>query len=344
MRGIAHVVVLAIALIGGCIPTPTVPDNSITLRVPGGVFVLCEGLWQQDNASLSYINPTGTVQRSVVASLGDTPTDIVQMGDTLIVCSNTTRELLQIDRPTGTVLRRVRIGDREQPYRMAIHGRQLYVTCLNADAVIEFDAGTLERNTQNVPVGPAPEGVGVTPTKVYVAVSGLGDLRKNESGAGTLKILRRSDLTEVATISDLPNAAAVAADAQRQRIWVTYRQAPSDTAKGGVVVIHGRGDTIMHRFSLRTPTDLTIDPATGDAYVLSDDGVVRCSDDGTMKLVVPRTGPDVWYSVWMRPSTGELYVGNARQYVTDGEVLVYSLNGDLLRRSPVGLNPSAFAE
>lgn len=336
-------IVIAVLAVG-CVPTPTVPEDSAAIPVPGGVYVLCEGLWQQDNASLSYIAPTGSVVRRLPASLGDTPTDIVVMGDTLIVCSNTTGELLQIDKPTGRVLTRARVGSREQPYRMALQGSQLYVSCLNADAIIEFNAQTLERNTQNVPVGPAPEGVAATASKVYVAVSGLGDLRRTEDGAGTLKILRRSDLTELATIANLPNAGAVAADAARQRIWVSYRRAPSDTSPGGVVVIHGRTDTVIHRFALRRPTDIAMDPASGDAFVLCDDGVVRCRLDGSMQTIAPRMGTDVWYSLWIRPSTGELYIGNARQYVTDGEVLVYTLSGQFLRRYTVGLNPSGFVE
>ena len=345
MRTLAVLRALSLSLLlVRCVPTPTEPEQLVLTTTPGGVYVLCEGLWQQDNATLSYLDPNGSVVRSAVPNLGDTPTDMVVKGDTIIVCVNTSRSLLMIDRRTAQVLQRTSIGTREQPYRMALFGDRLYVTGMNADGIIEFDARTLQRTTQTVPVGPAPDGIAATASKVYVAISGLGDLRRTEPGAGTLKILRRSDLTEITTISDVPNAGSVVADGARNHVWVAYRQVPSDTARGGVVLLHARTDTVIHRFAMKTPTRIEVDPATGDAYVLCDEGVVRCTADGSMQTVVQRTGSDVWYSLWIRPTTREVYVGNARQYVTDGEVLVYSLSGQLLRRSAVGLNPTAFVE
>lgn len=344
---------LLLLLVGSCVPTPSGPDDGAITIVPGGVFTLCEGLWQQNNAALSYRDPGGTVVRDAFvganrgAALGDTPTDVVVLGDTMIVCVSTSRELVMIDRRTAHVIRRTTIGAHEQPYRMALAGDRLYVTCLNADVVIEFQARTLERSTQNVPVGPAPEGLAVTSTKLYVAVSGLGDLRRTEPLAGTVQILRRSDLSVVGQIDGLWNAADVAADAQRNLVWVSYRHFASEPdSLGGVVAIDSRADTVVAHYRLNAPSRLVVDPQTGEVFVLHAQGIEGVNGTGGIRRVVDHrsgVGADAWYSLWRHPQSGELYVGNARSFVTDGEVLVYSVQGALLGRYSVGLNPTAFA-
>jgi hypothetical protein len=55
-------------------------------------------------------------------------------------------------------------------------------------------------------------------------------------------------------------------------------------------------------------------------------------------------GNDIWYSLGWWPSQSSLLVGNARSYVTDGEVLVLDRNGNERFRVAVGLNPTAFGE
>jgi len=317
------------------------------------VYTVCEGLWQQNNAVLSYRDPTDAVIRDVYAgvnhgaALGDTPTDVVVLGDTLIVSVSTSRELVMIDRRSASVVRRTVIGTREQPYRLALVGDRLYVSCLNVDAVIEFNARTLERSTQNIPVGPAPEGLAATATKLYVAVSGLGDLRRTEPLAGTVQILRRSDLSVAGQIDSLSNAADVIADVARNVVWVSYRHYASEPdSLGGVVAIDTRADTVVARHRLFSPTRLTLDGRTGEVYVLHRDGIEALRVGGEARRVVTHTsgvGSDVWYSVWWHPQSERLYVGNARSFVTDGEVLIFSGQGALQERYAVGLNPTAFA-
>jgi len=340
-------------LLTSCVQTPSDPNGGAETIVPGGVYTVCEGLWQQNNASLSYRDPNGTTLRDAYRSvnggepLGDTPTDIVVLGDTLIISVSTSRELIMVHRGSGEVIKRQTIGATEQPYRMALAGERLYVSCLNSDVVIEFDAKTLERTTQNIPVGPAPEGVAVSGQKLYVAVSGLGDLRSGEPLASTLQILRRSDMTVVGEVDSLWNVADVVADPDRQLVWATYRHFASEPdSLGGIVAIDTRADTIVLRRSYASPTRMALDQATGTVYLLHQDGIESIQPDGAWRRVVGHAssdGNDIWYALWLHPVTGQLYVGNARNYVTDGEVLIYSVQGALVDRYPVGLNPTAFA-
>lgn len=344
---------MLLLLLTSCVQTPSDPSGGGSTIVPGGVFTVCEGLWQQNNASLSYRDPNGTTLRDAYRGvnggepLGDTPTDIVVLGDTMIISVSTSRELIMVHRRTGEVIKRQTINASEQPYRMALAGSRLYVTCLNADVVIEFDAQTLERTTQSIPVGPAPEGLAVSGQKLYVAVSGLGDLRASESKASTLQILRRSDMTVVGQVDSLWNVADVVADPDRQLVWATYRHFASEPdSLGGIAAIDTRADTIVFQRRYSSPTRMALDRATGTVYLLHQNGIESIQPEGAWRRVVDHAssdGNDIWYALWLHPVTGQLYVGNARNYVTDGEVLVYSVQGALVERYPVGLNPTAFS-
>jgi hypothetical protein len=52
---------------------------------------------------------------------------------------------------------------------------------------------------------------------------------------------------------------------------------------------------------------------------------------------------DIWYSIGVSPTRQKLYIGNARSYVTNGEVLIYRTNGEFLKAVEVGVNPGEIA-
>jgi DNA-binding beta-propeller fold protein YncE len=104
---------------------------------------------------------------------------------------------------------------------------------------------------------------------------------------------------------------------------------------------------IQHvRFAM--PRGLVVDPVDGRVYVLHRDGVDAYRAETTERVRLrshtSTMGNDIWYSLGWWPSQSSLLVGNARSYVTDGEVLVLDRNGNERFRVAVGLNPTAFGE
>ena len=175
------VVLLIVGLLtASCVSTPESPTDSNTYE-RGGVFVLCEGLWQQNNGAISYVRSDGQVISDLTLSmsdrpLGDTPSDMVVLGDSIYVALNTAGRIGVIDKASGEWRGDVMIGLTRQPYRMAAAGGRLYVTNLNDDSMTELQASPLQTLTARLEVGPAPEGIAVVNNKIYIAISGLGDL------------------------------------------------------------------------------------------------------------------------------------------------------------------------
>lgn len=343
MKIMATMVVFVFSVMG-CVPTPsTSPDDVVALQ-PDGVFVLCEGLWQQNNAVVSYIAPSQQIRS--VFSAGDTGTDLVRHDTSLLVIVSTSQKLLAVDPTSGTVERTITLPQR-QPYHAALANGKIWVTNLGDDSITELSAD-LTITVPRVTVGPAPEGICALGRDVYVGLSGMGDLRKDEPGAGTIVVLRQSDLSAIDTIADVPNVADVIADAPRERVWASYRSfASTPDVLGGVVKIDGKTREVGLRLAFDAPTDLVCDPRNGDLYVLHRNGIDRI-DGVTMSVssVIQHTsgnGNDVWYSLGWDERSGHLMIGNARSYVTDGEVIEITTDGTIVRRSPVGVNPTAFA-
>lgn len=344
---------LCLVALAGCVPTPTsAPEEAVNIG-SGGTYVLCEGLWQQNNAVLSYIAPSQQVVRDVVSTvnpgerIGDTASDMIQIGDNLVVVVSTSRSLLVLGAATGTKKNAIAMPN-AQPYRIATDDNgKMWVTNLGDDSITELNAVDMSITVPRVPVGPAPEGICVLRTYLYVGLSGMGDLRKDEAGAGTIVVLRQSDLTAVDTIDALPNVADLVADASNNRVWASYRHLASEPdSLGGVVMINGTTRTIEQRWLFASPADLAIDQKTGAIYVLHEAGidVITDAQQPSRRIISHRSGngSDVWYSLAYDARTGHLLVGNARSYVTDGEVIECSVDGSIIRRWPVGLNPTAY--
>lgn len=352
MRSPLLVFVAALCL--RCVPLPSAPELQTTPLRDGGFFVVCEGLWRQDNATLSYVNPSGTSERDVVSSrnpglrLGDTGSDILVRGDSVYVCVSTSGTIEVYHRTTGVWKGRIRFENGRQPYHIArVDDTVAICSMINDDAICEVNLRLLQIRIPRAPVGPAPEGLCALSGKLYVANSGLGDLRVAEAGAGTVSILDALSLRIVDSIKGLPNAMSCSADAVRNRIWITYRNLTSQPdSLGGIVLYDPSTSRIVDHQRYSSPKGLVIDPSSGAIYILHRYGIDLYDPNTRIRTTIvahESGGPnDVWYSLGWWASQQLLLVGNARSYVTDGEVIAIDLTGTIRFRTNVGLNPASF--
>lgn len=345
---------IILAMLGciGCVPEPMAPGPAgvADLR-DGGTWVLCEGLWRQNNSVLSYVRPDATVVDVVSAvdpasRLGDTASDIVVKGDTIFVAVSGSRAIDVFDRRSGVKLARIRVDERKEPYRMVLaNDSTLYCTNLNDDTFSEIDARTFAIRLAAVPTGPAPEGIAATRTHVIVANSGLGDLRRTEPGAGTVTVYRRSDMLVERTLVGLPNVAEVRVDAARGRCWVSYRHYTSAVdSLGGVVEYDLATFAERRRIRYAAPKSMAVDPVSGDVFVLHANGVDVIDAAGTTRVRSHRAdASSVWYALGYDPRTGHLWICDAKGYVTAGDAVECTRDGHEVSRYRVGINPTAFA-
>ncbi|MBS1560887.1 MAG: hypothetical protein JSS89_04720 [Bacteroidetes bacterium] len=348
--------IMASAFLVSCVQTPSAPPDPAAVQPrSGGVYVVCEGLWRQDNSVLSYVDPTQMIAvRDVLQAndplqrLGDTAGDVAVRGDTMFIAVSTSHSIEVVRMSTGTWIGRISLPATQQPRSVVIANDSVgYCTNENDDSITEFDPRTLSVTTSGVRVGPAPSGCAVLNGRLFVGISGFGDLRATEPGAGTIAVLSTTDLTSVGTIGGVPNVGTVRADPTRNRVWASYRDLPSKKDSiGGVVCVNARTLAVVARWTFTWITTIDVDQRTGRCYVLHKYGV-DVIDDATSaprRLIThASSSTDQWYTLGYQASTNNVWVGNARNYVIDGEAFAIDATGAVVARAAVGLNPSAFA-
>lgn len=337
--------------ISGCIPDPLAPDRaSPDTFITSGVIVVNEGLWRQDNATLTAYDPvTGVVIQDYFAlknpglRLGDIANSITAHEGRGYIAVSTSQNVEVIDLRSGSSLGRLHLSAGNEPRQIAFaDDKHAYVTTL-LDSLIEFDPGSL-RVLRSFPTGPAPEGVAVAHGRVFVANSGFGYYRQEEPYAGTLAMYDPSIGRLERSIRIGPNPRAVRYLPLNDRLYVIYGLAFEE---GGLVELDPVTFRETRRWNILDPRGLDLDRNAGLAYVIASQGVVRVNllaDGASAEPFIPGSQwPNtIFHSLGVAPN-GLVYLGAVRGYTTPGEVLIVDHDGTVRDRFPTDLNPKDYA-
>lgn len=343
---------LILLLLTGCVADPTMPDGGIWQSgTSGGVMVVNEGQWGQDNSSLTHFNPSSGEAVTDYFSisnpglrLGDLANSITLFNGRAYIAVTTSRAIEVVDLATGRSLGRVRLDGALQPRQIAIaDGTHGWATTL-ADSVIEFNPSTLNV-TRSIAVGPAPDGIAVAGGRLFVANSGFGLLRQNEPEAGTISVIDVAGGDLVATIRDLPNVRRLHHDPDADRLYALYGLPESP---GGLAEIDLSSLKELRRWSVNNTVDAVFDDASRLVYIAGGDGVVRIdlmASREPERFIDSSSWPgSIFYSLGVSPSTGNLYIGRMKGYSPlPAEVIIYDRRGSLKGRFPCGIYPGDFA-
>jgi DNA-binding beta-propeller fold protein YncE len=320
-----------------------------------GAYVLCEGLWRQDNATLTRFDAsTATVTNDVFSRinpglrLGDTANDMVLKGDTLYIAVSTSRTVEIVRASTGVWLGRIRLaGNRPEPrYCTIVNDSVAFVSTLNDDSIVEFNPTTFAVRPQRISVGPAPEGIASTARYVFVANSGFGDFRAGEPKAGTISVVDVATRREVRTLTGVPNVTRLLISPDKSRLYAVYGHLFSQKdSLGGIVEYNTATLQELRRWRMKSPSAPAFSATADMLFYLSAAGVDALVLAGSgVQLpvsIVKSAARESWYGLGVNPATAELWIANARDYTSNGEVIVVRTNGVVVRRFDVGINPNS---
>ena len=176
MRLLSKLLILFL-LVLGCKkkdPVPSSPDH-----LSNGILVLNEGLFQQNNSSVSWIDLTNsTVSNDFFLAkndrhLGDTGNDMVLHGGKIYVVVNGSGLIDVLNKNSGKSIKQIPMlnsGINKSPRSIVFNGSKGYISCY--DGYIDvLDTVTLTI-TQRIPVGKNPESLVVSNGKLFVSNSG----------------------------------------------------------------------------------------------------------------------------------------------------------------------------
>ena len=324
--------------------------SSFAANEPIGMYLLNEGNMGSNKATIDYLdfskgiyirNIYGERNPNVIKELGDVGNDIQVYGNRLYAVINCSHKVEVMDLYTCR-----RIGQIDIPNCRYIrfHGDKAYISSYvgpvsidpNAQlgAIFEVDTATL-RITRQVTVGYQPEEFEIIDNYIYVANSGGYRAPDYDS---TLSVVNLTDFRQVKKIPVCVNPHRVRKD-QYNRLWITSRGDHKDVQPQLVCLqpLHPTSYTLHHI----SPSEMVI---IGDSMyyygthwnnqTMSNRityGIfnVRTSTlvsdhfitDGTEKNI------KIPYGIQVNPYNGDIYITDAKNYVSSGQLHCYSREG-----------------
>lgn len=328
-------------LLTGC-KDDTIDPPAPVADLSNCALVLCEGLFQQNNSSISWIDfSSGTIDNAYFVTrtnrqIGDTGNDMKRYGGKIYVVINVSSVVEVLSAKDFSSIKQINMtagGTSKQPRSIAFYGSNAYVTCYDGFVDV-IDTVTLQV-TARIPVGSNPEGITIANNKIYVANSGGLNFPNVDS---TVSVIDLSTNSEISKITVGPNPGAMISDASGDVYTIVrgdYGATPSRMKR-----INTSTDQLVETFAF----NISGVTEMNDKFLVFESNSVSVFDPVLEQIensnFVDLSGITTLYNVSFRPSTNMIYISDAMNYSNTGYIKAYGLNGTYQASYHVGLNPS----
>ena len=324
-------------------------DDSIQLK--NGIMVLCEGLFQQNNSSISWIDLSKNTLDNLFFTkkterlLGDTGNDLQSYGNKIYIVVNVSSTIEVLDRLTGKSIKQISMTtgtNSKQPRAIAFYGSNAFITCFDGYVdVLDTNSLTISKR---IKVGSNPEGLTVANSKLYVTNSG----GLNPTLDSTVSIVNLMSLEEVGKIVVGKNPGPILTDTQGD-VYVVARGNYSSMPTKMVKI-----NSITDKIELIIDEDISGFENMGSNLLLSykSNGESKnkigvfdaISENISIAELISGNNFTTLYGVYYSESKKRIYCFDAMNYTANGYLKVFSQNGILETSYHVGLNPSKMIE
>ena len=331
--------VVALVFVGCKKDKPNVDTSSFELK--NGVLVLCEGLFQQNNSSVSWIDNSGGINNSIFAdranrSLGDTGNDMKQYGGKVYIVVNNSSTLEVLSAHDFSSIKQIQMVEGstpKQPRSIAFHGSNAFVSCFDGYVdVIDTASLTI---TERIQVGANPEGMAVANNKLYVANSGGLNFPNVDS---TLSVIDLSTNSEIQKVVVGKNPGTIIADAYGD-VYVIAR-GDYGSIPSRLVRVNTTTDTNEETF----PFDISLITAMNNNFLISDGVTISTFDPAleqvSMSNMINLGGVTTLYNIAYNSSNDQIYLFDAMNYTNLGYIRTFTTSGSHITDYHLGLNPS----
>jgi len=317
-----------------------------------GVYVLNEGQYQSNNASMTYYDlTTSTATADVFTAknnrgLGDTGQDILKYGSKVFIAVFKSSLIEVLDATTAVSKKTIPMlnatGQPSSPRSLAAFNGKVYITLFDGH-VAQLDTTSLQIE-KTISVGSNPDGIVVANNKIYVANTG-GLAAKKDS---TISVIDPVSFTVTKNIKVVINPSVIKADTygdlyvisfgNYSTIPFTLQRIQAATSEQ-VTVIPGLkpynltidGD-IAYMYSY--DYDANWDPTnkTYTTFNVKTEQVVNVAFISTSAIAKTP------YSIDINPKTKDIYIGET-DYVNMGKMYVFGQDGVLKFTFGTGVNP-----
>lgn len=319
------------------IPNPLGPDLNLTR----GVFILNEGGFTFGNASLSHLQlETNELSHELFKNkngrpLGDVLQHMAIQGDRAYLVLNNSGRIEEVKLQTMEWIRSIE-GLTSPRYLVAVNEKKAYVSDLYADAIHIIDL-SLGQKSGEVPL--------------------LGNAEEMLAHNGSVFITNRDHpylyVLDVAT-DQLVDSIAIGANAnaitldKMGMLWVYCSGNPTTNELGGLYRIDPIKRQVQSTLAFADHHTgawprLAMNAAKDTLYFLKADVYRLAIEDQTLadEPFIKAAGRTL-YALGINPEDGNIFIGDAIDYVQKGLVFQYSTVGEIIQSFKVGVIPGGF--
>lgn len=328
-------------------PDPQPQPEPIPETSANGLYILNEGLFQQNNSTLSYYNfRDGSFTENIFLDvnhrgLGDVGNDLQQYGSKLYIVVNNSNIVEVVDINTVQSLKTITLGGK-QPRYVTFLDNKAYVSCFDGD-VVRIDTASLQVEA-TVHTGLNPDGICVCNGKIYVSNS--GGLNAPNYG-NTVSVIDPASFTVTKEITVSINPTRIKAWGNRYVYVVSngdYNSVSFNFQK-----IDAQSDELVKTYNMEV---VNFDIYQNLAYIYTYDyssmssawiKVLNLETDEVIKdqFISDGTQLKTPYGIKVNPLNGDVYITDAGTFTTNGDVYCFDNQGRKKFSFEAGLNPQA---
>lgn len=328
--------------IGGCIKeTPSITDQ---IPLAGEkVAVLCEGNFMWNNAQLDIYYPdSNVVHHNVFKSANNKPLgDVLQSGyfdgSNLWLSVNNSGKIVKISPKTHKEIKS-KIGF-PSPRYMVQHNGNLWITDLSANKILRCDTQNLTVLSE-LPCLPKKTGLRAGWSEEIVVWNN-----------NIIAALYDGYLMKINPLNNQTNYIKVDTGAQHlaidklNKLWV----ASSVNGRATIQVFNGSDTLPVVAISFPPGSNiqkLKLSPDKEKVYFIQNGKLKTIRITGSsytdiQEVLLSKTPKNI-YSLGIHPQSGNIYIGDAKDYISNGEVFIYKQDGTWISSFSTGIIPTDF--
>ena len=342
-----HTLALALLTLGIAFTSCKKDKATTTIPSTSTAFVVNEGGFGKTNGSLSAIDlQKNSVANDVYATanggaaLGDVIQSALVAGNQIYMLANSSNEIVLADANSFTRVS-VRKNANNPRYAAASNGK-VFVSGWGTNKIDVYTQGTLTKVDSIDVHGLGPEEIVFANGKGYVANSG------GYSNDKTVSIFDpvSNAYTSQVTVDDGPAALAASKDGAFLYIlchgdYGNFTDTNTAT-RPYLLVMKTADNSIVKRIQLGAKGDhfsrMAYDGTRNKLYILGNS--VMQFETATNTLKAEPFVAKFFYGIGVEPTSGDVYVCDAKNFTNDGEVIQYSSAGVEKHRYTVGVAPN----
>lgn len=311
-----------------------------------GLIVLCEGLFQQNNSSLSWVSLADQVVSNQTfyavnnRYLGDTGNDMLLYGSKAYIAVNASSTIEVLNGTSLKSIAQIQMessGVSKQPRYLEAYNGKVYSTCF--DGYVDVIDTITNSVVNRIQVGLNPDNLKRISDKIYVSNSGGLNFPTMDS---TVSVIDLNSETEIAKVTVGLNPGDLEVDSEGELY----------------VVVRGDYGGVPAKLVKVDPMSLQVTDILSDAMEItsfgSDRFLITYDNGGGVEVGLFNTVTDQWENASFINTSGittlyeiiydevnqRIYALDAMGYTNTGYVRTFDVNGNSLSSYHVGLNPT----